>query len=99
MCEKVAVMYAGTIVEYSDLKSIFNNPLHPYTQGLLQCIPRLGGKRGRKLSTIPGNVPDLINPPSGCRFHPRCDKSKPECVTTKPTLIKMEKNHYVACHQ
>ncbi len=99
MCDKVAVMYAGTIVEYSDLKSIFNNPLHPYTQGLLQCIPRLGGKRGRKLSTIPGNVPDLINPPSGCRFHPRCVKGKPECVTTKPTLIKMEKNHYVACHQ
>ncbi len=99
MCDKVAVMYAGTIVEYSDLKSIFNNPLHPYTQGLLKCIPRLGGKRGRKLSTIPGNVPDLINPPSGCRFHPRCDKGKTECVTTKPTLIKMEKNHYVACHQ
>jgi oligopeptide/dipeptide ABC transporter ATP-binding protein len=98
MCDKVAVMYAGTIVEYSDLKSIFNNPLHPYTQGLLQCIPRLGGKRGRKLSTIPGNVPDLINPPSGCRFHPRCDKGKPECVTKKPTLNKMEKNHYVACH-
>ncbi|MHA2174171.1 MAG: ABC transporter ATP-binding protein [Candidatus Hodarchaeales archaeon] len=98
MCDKVAVMYAGTIVEYSDLKSIFNNPIHPYTQGLLRCIPRLGGKRGRKLSTIPGNVPDLINPPSGCRFHPRCDKSKPECGTTKPTLIKMEKNHFVACH-
>jgi len=98
MCDKVAVMYAGTVVEYSDLRSIFNNPLHPYTQGLFQCIPRLGGKRGRKLSTIPGNVPDLINPPSGCRFHPRCDKSKPECVATKPMLINMEKNHYVACH-
>ncbi|MFW9777859.1 MAG: ABC transporter ATP-binding protein [Candidatus Heimdallarchaeota archaeon] len=98
MCEQVAVMYAGNIVEYTDIRSLFSNPTHPYTSGLMKCIPRLGESRGRRLNTIKGTVPDLINPPSGCRFHPRCDQVSNDCLKNKPTLVEVGKEHFVACN-
>lgn len=96
-CQRVAVMYAGTIVEKSDVFSLFTRPLHPYTRALLGALPRLDGKRSR-LEAIPGSVPDLIAPPSGCRFHPRCRERIPRCSEEEPRLREVERGHEVACH-
>ena len=73
LCDRVAVMYAGNIVELANVKELFSNPLHPYTQGLMRAVPMLD-KRKDRLETIQGSVPDLIYPPTGCRFHPRCSR-------------------------
>lgn len=97
MCDRVAVMYAGNIVEFADTISLFKTPLHPYTQGLLGAIPSLHSKRGEELVTIPGTIPNLINPPSGCRFHPRCPKAMPECSEIVPDTIEVEPKHLVRC--
>jgi len=96
LCSKVAVMYAGNVVEYADVDSMFKNPLHPYTQGLLRCIPKLS-ERKEQLDTIPGVVPDLIYPPSGCRFHPRCAYALNICAKQVPKLTPVERRHNVAC--
>lgn len=96
ICDRVGIMYAGDIVEVGSTKDIFSSPLHPYTQNLIKAIPELG-KRERKLASITGAVPDLINPPSGCRFHPRCARMKSICMGEKPKLTELEKGHYVAC--
>jgi len=96
LCDKVAVMYAGKIVEYADLTTIFKNPKHPYTQALLGSIPRLDVDTER-LRIIRGTVPRLINPPSGCRFHPRCDYVKEICSKQEPELVEIEQKHEVAC--
>jgi len=93
-CDKIAVMYTGYIVEFSDVLTMFENPLHPYTQGLLNAIPKLG----YDLYTIGGEVPDLINPPSGCRFHPRCQEALDICSKVKPQITEVKKGHLVACH-
>ncbi len=93
MADRVAVMYAGTICEVADVYTIFKSPLHPYTRGLLEAIPM----PGRKLKDIPGTVPNLINPPSGCRFHPRCSKAMEKCKQYKPKLVEVEPGHWVAC--
>jgi len=96
VCEKVAVMYAGSIVEISSTKELFENPLHPYTIGLMESIPR--PDRGKqRLLTIPGSVPDLINPPSGCKFHPRCPYAVAECRIDLPRLEKVDGDRYVRC--
>lgn len=96
VCEKVAVMYAGSIVEISSTKELFENPLHPYTIGLMESIPR--PDRGKqRLLTIPGAVPDLINPPSGCKFHPRCPYALAECRIDLPRLEKVDGDRYVRC--
>lgn len=97
-CERVAVMYAGKIVEKANVLSLFARPLHPYTRALLGALPRLDGKRSR-LEAIPGSVPDLIAPPSGCRFHPRCRERLPRCSEEEPRLWEVEKGHEVACHR
>jgi len=97
LCDRVAVMYAGNIVELSGVKELFANPLHPYTQGLMRAIPMLD-KRTARLETIPGSVPDLIYPPTGCRFHPRCPFAFEKCKLVKPELLLVEKGHTVACH-
>jgi peptide/nickel transport system ATP-binding protein len=97
LCDRVAVMYAGNIVELSEVKQLFANPLHPYTQGLLRAIPMID-KRTARLETIPGSVPDLIYPPTGCRFHPRCPFAFEKCKLVKPELLQVEKGHTVACH-
>ncbi len=95
-CDKIAVMYAGNVVEYGEVYSIFDNPLHPYTRGLLKAVPQVG--RSEELVGIPGTVPDLVNPPTGCRFHPRCPKAKKVCEESSPNLKEIESGHFVACH-
>ena len=96
LAEKVAVMYAGKIVEYGTADQVYNNPLHPYTQALLRAVPRLRGPKTR-LYYIPGSPPDLRNPPRGCRFNPRCEKRFEPCDREEPPLVELEKGHYVAC--
>jgi peptide/nickel transport system ATP-binding protein len=96
-CEKVAIMYAGKIVEYGDAISVFKNPLHPYTQGLIKAFPSIKGERVR-LSSIPGQPPDLLNPPPACRFNPRCPYVMDVCKRDEPLLQDNEKGHLVACH-
>ncbi len=96
-CDNVAVMYAGHIVEYADVKLLFRNPLHPYTKGLMKSIPRLDIDTER-LEIIRGLVPNLLNMPPGCPFHPRCDSCSEICTIELPELIKAEKNHLVRCH-
>ena len=96
-CDNVAVMYAGHIVEYADVKLLFRNPLHPYTKGLMKSIPRLDIDTER-LEIIRGLVPNLLNMPPGCPFHPRCDFCSEICTIELPKLIEVEKNHLVRCH-
>lgn len=96
ICERAAVMYAGHIVEIAPVDSLFRKPLHPYTQGLLESVPRPGCK-GR-LRSIKGNVPNLISPPPGCRFHPRCPFVMAKCSERKPALKEIEKSRFVACY-
>ena len=95
--DRVGVMYAGNIVEIADTYALFDNPRHPYTVGLLQAIPSVTEKK-EELKYIRGSVPNLIYPPSGCRFHPRCDYMMPICKKEKPKLVEIEPGHYVACH-
>lgn len=97
MTDMVVVMYAGYVVEYTDVTSLFKNSLHPYTNLLLKAVPRIG-VRVSDLEIIPGVVPNLLYPPSGCRFHPRCPSVKSICKKQKPPLMEVENNHFVACH-
>lgn len=97
LSDRIAIMYAGQIVELAPGRAIFERPLHPYTQGLMHSFPSLTGERVR-LEGIPGSPPDLISPPSGCRFHPRCPHRMPICDQVIPRLIEAEPNHWVACH-
>ncbi len=96
VCDRVVVMYAGNIVEVADVEELFRNPLHPYTQGLLASVPRADIVVDEQKS-IQGSVPDLIFPPSGCRFHPRCPKAFEKCPAAKPTLIEVSPGHLVSC--
>ena len=96
-CDNVAVMYAGHIVEHTDVNTLFHNPLHPYTKGLMKSIPRLDIDTER-LEIIKGLVPNLLNMSSGCPFHPRCDFCFERCTKKLPKLIEVEKNHLVRCH-
>lgn len=95
-CDRVAVMYAGTVVEQGPTSSVMKNPSHPYTIALYRCLPH--EKRASELATIPGAVPDLIEPPTGCRFHPRCGFAMDICVTTKPLPTAVTDAHWAACH-
>ena len=97
MCDRVAVMYSGFIVEYGDIKKLFIKPYHPYTKGLIGSVPVVGKKR-EKLEVIRGMVPNLIYPPSGCRFHPRCDFCFEPCESKVPKEIEVEQEYFVACH-
>lgn len=95
--DRVAVMYAGLIVERGPVQAIFNEPLHPYTEGLLASLPG-PQKAGDELRTIEGLVPDLIYPPSGCRFHPRCPIGEEVCKQEVPELLEKDDGRAVACH-
>lgn len=95
-CDKMAVMYAGNMVEYARTTNIFENPHHPYTRGLLKAVPKIG--RTDELQSIQGIVPDLVNPPSGCRFHPRCKHAMDICRKDFPPLVEIKSDHYVACY-
>jgi peptide/nickel transport system ATP-binding protein len=97
ICRRIAVMYAGNIVENGATAQIFYRPLHPYTQGLLNSILKFS-KRESGAQTIQGTIPDLIRPPSGCRFHPRCLEVMNVCSREKPPLTEMEEGHWVRCH-
>ena len=94
--DRVAIMYAGLIVEYAPVKEIFANPTHPYTQGLLACIPRLGEKKGR-LTPIEGLVPSAADLPPGCSFLERCPERFAPCATKMPPLLEIAPGHFVRC--
>lgn len=96
-CQKAAVMYGGKIVEYADIKSVFKEPLHPYTQGLMGAFPGIKAQKTRLVS-IPGSPPDLLFPPPACRFHPRCQYAMDICRSQEPGLVDIGNKHYVACH-
>ena len=96
-CDELAVMYAGKIVERSAVDTIFEFPAHPYTYALIKAFPSIKGEK-RELEGIPGFPPDLINPPTGCRFHPRCPFAQERCSKEEPVLEEIEENHIVACH-
>ena len=97
MCDRVAVMYSGLIVEYGKITKLFVKPYHPYTRGLIASVPVVSEKKER-LAIIPGVVPNLIYPPSGCRFHPRCEYCFEPCSSIIPNSIEVEENYFVACH-
>jgi peptide/nickel transport system ATP-binding protein len=95
-CDRVAVMYAGNIVEVANIYEMFQNPLHPYTKGLFAAVPK-PDVSSTELQSIKGSVPNLIFPPSGCRFHPRCPFILDKCITKKPPLIEARPDHFVEC--
>jgi peptide/nickel transport system ATP-binding protein len=98
VCEKIAIMYAGHVVEYGDIEEIFKEPLHPYTQGMLGAFPSIKGDK-KKLVSIPGQPPDLLQPPPGCPFSPRCPFAMEVCKTKFPEKKKMGSGeHYVSCY-
>ena len=97
LCNRVAVMYAGNIVEYADTIPLYDDPLHPYTKGLLNSILRLD-KGKERLISIKGSVPNLVNLPPGCKFNPRCPQSMPLCSKQIPPLLDVGGNSLVACH-
>jgi peptide/nickel transport system ATP-binding protein len=94
-CTRLAVMYAGSMCEIGLVPEIFHNPKHPYTKALLETIPKKS--QTTHLKPISGQVPDLVNPPSGCRFHPRCTKKIEKCEQKMPSMISVGKDHQVAC--
>ena len=97
LCDRVGVMYAGNIVEKADVRTLFREPNHPYTVRLLRAIPSAVTSE-EHLEEIPGAVPRLVNPPTGCRFHPRCDRGMPVCSDLKPAELEIGPGHTVACH-
>ncbi len=96
--QRVVVMYAGKVVEIGTVDQIFKNPLHPYTSALLKAVPN-PLRQIEKLESIPGTVPNLITPPKGCRFHPRCPFATEICRKEVPELKEIEPGHFVACHR
>ncbi|MEM2292375.1 MAG: ABC transporter ATP-binding protein [Nitrososphaerota archaeon] len=97
VCDDIAIMYGGKIVECGDIYSVYTEPLHPYAKGLLQSFPSITGPKTR-MTSIPGSPPDLLNPPGGCRFHPRCNYAIDICRKKEPPYLQIKKDHYVACH-
>jgi peptide/nickel transport system ATP-binding protein len=95
VCDRVAVLYAGRLVELGSVRQVFHKPLHPYTQGLLASIIHL---ETRELHSIEGSPPDLISPPAGCHFHPRCKFAQSICVEKDPAFVEFEPGHFAACH-
>jgi len=96
---RIGVMYAGQLLELSKSRELFSNPLHPYTQALLSAVPIPDPDRRRKKIILKGQVPSLITPPTGCRFHPRCPQAMSICREEKPELKNVSKGHLVGCHR
>lgn len=92
--KKIYIMYAGKIVEYGETLDVFSNPKHPYTAGLLTSVPKLSGETFRGIS---GTIPNYVTPPSGCRFHPRCEFAMDVCKIKEPKLVDIDNGHSVAC--
>lgn len=97
IADRLAVMYAGRIVELGSIYEVFANPKHPYTQGLLKSIPTIKLEHDEELYKMPGEPPNLNNPPSGCRFHPRCPQAMPICSQKRPELKDVADGHFVHC--
>jgi oligopeptide/dipeptide ABC transporter ATP-binding protein len=97
LADRVVVLYAGNVCETAPRDEIFYQPKHPYTQALLASVPRLD--KDKEMQIIGGNIPNLIDPPSGCRFHPRCPYAVQKCAEEVPQLDKVGINHEVACHR
>ena len=93
--DRVIVMYAGKIIEEGSAEEIFHNPMHAYTRGLLASVPRLDATEHKKLQTIEGLPPDLVDPPPGCGFQPRCQKTPCKCPLTPPAIIEAKKGHFI----
>ena len=98
MCSRILVMYGGTICEQGDVREIFYGAKHPYTWGLLNSIPKVYQKRGEKLVPITGTPPDMLQPPAGCPFSPRCRYCMPVCRAYMPPVTALSETHSVACH-
>ncbi len=96
-CDKGVIMYAGRVVESGDTAHLFENPQHPYTKRLIKAFPNIHEKR-EMVSSIAGDPPNLLQPPPGCRFCPRCDDRVGVCETETPQQIEIEPGHFVACH-
>ena len=96
MCDRVTVLYAGRVCESAAVTDLFHKPLHPYTGALLTSVPSVLGKL-KRLAVIPGTIPDLVYPPPGCRFHPRCHFAKEICKKEMPPSVEIEKGHESAC--
>jgi oligopeptide/dipeptide ABC transporter ATP-binding protein len=96
LTERVTVLYAGKVMEIADTPTLFKSPKHPYTEALLKAVPSV--RQTRALEVIPGNIPNLIEPPTGCVFHPRCKYAKDICIKQDPPLEKVAEGHHVACH-
>ena len=96
ICDKVAIMYAGRVVEYADKRSLYTNPIHPYTRGLFRSVPDID-EDVDELPVIPGLMPDPVNLPSGCAFHPRCNMAVDECKKIQPEMSEAEAGHFAAC--
>ena len=97
MCERIAVMYAGRIVEYGTAEDIFYNPKHQYTKGLIRSIPRLDTKEHERLVPIEGTPVDMLNPPKGCPFAPRCEECMKICLREMPPVTTFSETHYTQC--
>lgn len=97
ICDRIAIFYAGKIVELTNLESFFRHPIHPYSQCLIGAFPKIQSSR-TSLVTVPGSPPDLTRPPPGCRFSPRCPLRENRCSIEEPSMKEARKNHYVACH-
>lgn len=97
VCDKIAIMYAGKIVEIGTVMQVFKNPMHPYSEKLLAAFPSILGAK-KKLISIGGSPPDLLNPPQGCRFHPRCHYAKEICRKKEPVLSDLDHGRFVSCH-
>ena len=96
LADRVAVMYAGKLVEIGDVFTVFKNPYHPYTRALIKSIPSIIGSVD-EMRPIPGSPPDLVNPPPGCRFHPRCSEKLPVCSEKEPPVVEVKPGHMVSC--
>lgn len=98
LCDRIAVMYLGRVVEIADKKQLFNNPSHPYTRALLSAVPIANPKAKRERVILKGDLPSPANPPSGCTFHPRCPVANESCKTKIPILQDIDSGHQVSCH-
>ncbi|GAU75945.1 ABC transporter ATP-binding protein [Fusibacter sp. 3D3] len=96
-CDRIAVMYAGKIVEIGSVRDVIKNSLHPYTKKLIAAFPNIYGEK-KMIESIPGSPPNLLDPPKGCRFHLRCSEALELCKSIEPKLIQYEKGHFAACH-
>jgi peptide/nickel transport system ATP-binding protein len=97
-CHRVMVMYGGKIQEIAPVRELFKNPQHPYTRGLLASLPTVDGEKQKRLRTIPGNVPSILDLPAGCKFVSRCTEKLEHCARIEPELIETEPGHWVRCH-